>query len=122
MSAGLFETGKYQDNQGNIYRCRVQPETKALVINSVANTYPSGDVDQRGRLRLRKGRREFGVHARFVTLRLPSSSPPAGYAAGGLVTVPLFQSAIFTEAESQTSATYLGVTCEIISATPEFVK
>jgi len=41
MSAGAFQSSKYEANGGNIYKIRVQPETVSATIDGVSNAAPA---------------------------------------------------------------------------------
>lgn len=123
MSAGNFVSGKYQDDAGNIYFCRRQPETTSLTLNGQANTEPAGDVDQPIAARLTGGLKRYGVRARQVRIRF-TAAPPTGYSDDDILTVPVFTLAAFNTMKAVRGATgtYLGSACELVGATGEVVK
>lgn len=121
MSAGAFESGKYQDNDGNIYKCRPQPETKALVINAITNAYPAGAVDAPVSARLTGGKRKIGCVARTVTLRW-TGAVPEGYEDGGTVTVPVFTAAAYNGYGPGRTGTYLASSVEVVGRSPERIR
>ena len=116
MSAGRFTGSRYQATYGAgtaIHPIRVQPETITLSIDSIANDPPAGAITNPISAVVSRGRNARGLRPRTVTLRAPDTSPPDGYLAGGVTTIPLLQQAIFTaaaNADDETPVSYLGVT------------
>lgn len=116
MSAGRFTGSRYQASYGAgtaIHPIRVQPETIALTIDSVANDPPAGAITNPISAVVSRGVNARGLRPRTVTLRAPDTDPPATYLAGGTTTVPLLNPAIFTaaaNADDETAVSYLGVT------------
>jgi hypothetical protein len=121
MSSGAFQSAKYQANNGDIYECRVQPETLALTLNAVANDEPSGDINMSTTARTRGSRRRFGVTARTVTLRW-TGSPPTGYKDDELIYVPVMQSSTFDAYDRGQTGTYLGAGVQFVSKTNEQLR
>jgi len=123
MSAGKFETAKYQATTGtNIFPCRAQPETKELTLNSVANDYPAGAITAGlPRIRLRKGKRQFGVTVRTVTVKLTEDGTGAteDYKEDTTHVVPVFQPSVHAGYAIGQTGTYLGIACECIGKFPE---
>lgn len=117
MSAGSFENGKYQADNNMIYPVRVQPETKGLTIQSVANDYPLGDVGL-GMLPIKvsNGRNSRGVRPRFVVVELTEdgSGETAQYLAGTRHRVVVFTSATLTAWDLNATGTYLGIECRLV--------
>ncbi len=118
MSAGSFESGKYAQRVGtNVWPCRAQPESKDLELDSVDNSYPAGAVTEGlPRIKLRKGRREFGLPIRTVTVRLTANGTgeQAEYASGTLQTIPVFTQTAFDSYGDGQTGTYLGIACEFV--------
>jgi hypothetical protein len=122
MSAGAFEKGKYEGNDGKVWPVRVQPETKAFTSATEANDYAAGSITQGiGRLKVTKGKREFGLHPRTVSFVF-TATPPTGYKAGTVYTIPVFTVAAWDAYLDGNSGTYLGVAIEIVGVFPEFKK
>lgn len=123
MSAGKFETGKYeQSTGGNVWPCRAQIETKALTLGGTANAYPTEAVTSGlPRVRLRKGKKEFGVSIRTVTVELKAAGTGATseYAAGTLHTIPVFQQSVHDGYSFGSLGTYLGIACECKGKFPQ---
>lgn len=118
MSSGQFLTTRYELDDGNIVRIRVQPETVTAwnplpAATTFAEGYPSAQVN--------KGKREFGIGARFVTLRWVAA-PPTGYLATGTVKVPILSTEAYDGLVPGEQVEYLGVQAQVISKSPESVK
>jgi hypothetical protein len=129
MSSGIFTKTRYAAEYGdgtNIHPIRVQPETLNLAIATVANTAPTGAITNPISAQAGTGRKRLGLHARTVTLQAPATGQPTGYAANGLTTVPLLNTAIYSQAliaDSATTVSYLGVsTWRVSYVTDERVK
>jgi hypothetical protein len=123
MSVGVFESARYEQISGsNIWPCRAQPETKGLTLNSVANDYPvSGVTAGLPRIKLRKGKREFGPTIRTVTVKLTAAGTgaTAGYLADTLHVVPVFTNATHASYSINQTGTYLGIACQCVGKFPE---
>lgn len=119
MSAGIFESAKYESAAGDIFACRAQPETKGLNIQSTANAYPAGAVDQPFPIRLRVGKRTRGLIPRTVTVRF-TAAPPDGYLADGEHVVPVFRQSTWDTytATPDREGTYLGTACKVVGFYP----
>jgi hypothetical protein len=120
MSAGAFEAGKYEANNGNIYAVRVQPESKGLVLGSLTNTYPTAATDQSGRFALNLGgKRRRPFSARSVSVRF-TATPPTGYLPNGILKIPVFRPAFYDGVTvGSTTGTYLGVAVECVGKSAE---
>lgn len=123
MSAGAFAEGKYQDDDGNIYSCRVQPETVELTINSTVNALPAGPVDQPISARMTGSRRKYGCRARSVRIQF-SGTPPEGYEDGSIIELPVFTQTAWLamKAVRRATGTYLEAPVIAIGYTAESVK
>lgn len=122
MSAGTFQRARYEDNNANIYPCRVQPETLAATIDGTNNTAPVGAVTSDVSANMTASRRKYGVQARRIRLALKEgSTAPAGYS-GQSVTIPVLQQAVWDDAAKDADVTYLGTTWTIVSKLPEFIN
>lgn len=120
MSAGTFEKGKYESNAGDIYNCRVQPESKALTIGGTANSYPAGDADQKVSARMRSSQRKRGVNGRSVRVRLTATL--TGYKADAILTVPVFQELVWNGWNIGDTGTYLATAVELVGKSGESIK
>lgn len=123
MSAGRFEIGKYeQATGGNVWPCRAQLETKGLTLGGAANAYPAAAATAGlPRIKLRKGKREFGLAVRTVTVQLTSNGTgaTAEYTEGTLHTVPVFTQAVHAGYVFGAVGTYLGIACQCVGKFPE---
>lgn len=121
MSAGQFESAKYEAINGTIYPCRAQPETKEATIGGTANAYPAGAVTAGvSRIRLRGGRRAFGPAIRTATLKLTENGAgeTAEYEEGTTHVVPIFAQATYDAWNYGEVGTYLGIACELVGIFP----
>jgi len=127
MSAGKFDLdGKYESDAGNVYRCRPQPETKALSLDSVSNAYPAGAVTAGlGSVTLTKSKRSLGVIPRTVTVRLTADGTGAvgDYEGEGTShVVVVFSPTAYTSYAIGDAGTYLGVACVLDFKSPEVLR
>lgn len=119
MSSGVFQISKYQsDTAANVFAVRVQPETIAATIASVANAAPAGAVTMPGRLRLSAGRKTVGVRPRKVSLTF-TGTPPAGYKPGAVERIVALTPAFFAACTIGATGTYLGAPCQVVGRSPE---
>lgn len=121
MSAGVFQRARYQCDDGTIGVVRIQPETAQLVIEGTTNEVATGTVNAGSRVRARKGKREYGIGARYVTIEW-TGAPPTDYKPGGILTVPVLQEAFWEGINELDTGTYLGQPIQVISKSPENVK
>lgn len=120
MSSGVFESGKYESNEGDIYNCRAQPESKGLTLGGVANAYPSGIVEQKVSANLTGSTRQNGVTARKVRVQLTATL--AGYKADAVLTVPVFQESVWNGYTPGQVGSYLSTAVKYIGKTSESIK
>lgn len=121
MSSGAFlATGKYEADDGGIYRIRVQPETVAANIGS-ANAVPAGAVDSTGSVRVGGGNRQIGIKARSVTVRF-TETVPEDYAPGQLYRIPILTPAVYDAIQPGSTGTYLGSAVVVVGKNPERVR
>lgn len=116
MSAGTFEVGKYEDGAGNVWECRLQPETKGLELDSVANAYPTADptADLPTLPVNVTSRRKFGIKMRSVTIELTAdgTAQTADYEGNGTrFTIPVFDPTVWAGYAKGQTGTYLGIAC-----------
>lgn len=121
MSAGKFEIVNYQLDNDTILTCRVQPETKALTINSTANTPPTGTpVGGYGSVRVGGGNRAIGIKARSITVKFNEGAEPDGYKADSPISLPIFDPAVWITLTKGMTGTYLGNAVTVVGEpTPE---
>lgn len=120
MSSGAFEAGRYESNDGDIYACRAQPESRALTLGGVANTYPAGAADQKVSAQLTGSTRQIGATARRVRVRLTGTL--AGYLPNAVLTVPIFQPSMYNGILPNATGSYLGTAVIFVGRTAESVK
>lgn len=121
MSSGAFESGRYQDANLAVRAIRVQPETKALVIATVANAYPAGAVTTSPRAKVTGSNRKIGVNARKVTIRF-TGTPPTGYKPLSSFSLPWFVASTFAAIVEGAVGTYLSAPIEVVGTKAEKIK
>lgn len=120
MSDGRFVEVNYELDDGEVGLIRVQPETRDCLINSVANTPSADPVTLRTRVYVQRGRREYGIRARFVTCRWVTA--PDGYDDRTLFSIPVFAKTLFDGLAPGQSVAYNGGTGTIVSLEPERIR
>lgn len=121
MSAGEFEFTKYERDDGAIHNVRVQPETLALTIASTANTAPTGAVTAAGSAQVGAGRRGYGIHTRFITVRFTGTFPD-GYKGTPISRIPILQKSVYDGFQAGATGTYLGQPISVVSKSPEIIR
>lgn len=122
MSAGAFETSRYEDDNLNIRRIRVQPETLLLTINGTANSAPAGAIDSGyASAQVSQGRRSLGCNARLVRVRF-SGAPPTGYKPDSVITLPWLQQASYAALNPGQTGTYLETPIVLVGKTAEIIR
>lgn len=122
MSAGVFENVAYEGDNGQFYNARVQPETLDMTIDGTANSAAAGPIPAgQPSAYMRGSKRQLGITARTVSLRLPNGgTPPTGYS-GDNVTVPVMTPALFGAISRSSTVVYLGATWRVTGTSPESV-
>lgn len=122
MSAGVFENVAYEGDNGQFYNARVQPETLEMTIDGTANSAAAGPIPAgQPSAYMRGSKRQLGITARTVSLRLPNGgTPPTGYS-GDNVTVPVMTPALFGAISRSSTVVYLGATWRVTGTSPESV-
>lgn len=122
MSSGAFEIGRYESEAtGGIHPVRVQPETKALTVNGVANAYPAGALNSPVSAQVSQSRRSLGINVRTVTIKFPTTAP-TGYKVGEPIRLPWFTPFPTPAFIKGQAVTYLGGTGELVSFDQEKVN
>lgn len=123
MSAGATVLSKYQDTKlsTNIRPIRIQPETLALEINSVANAAPTGAQNAYPSAQVSSGKRSIGVNARTVTIKF-SGTPPTGYKADSPITLPWLTATTFGAIDVGQTGTYLETAIVVLGTSAEKVR
>lgn len=125
MSSGSFVRSRYGADYGDgtaIHPIRVQPETISLTINSEDNDPPAGAINNPISAIVSRGKRSSGLIPRIITLQFPATGQPTGYKALGFVRVPALNATIWQSAQRGDTATYLGVSCTVVSKSAEEAK
>lgn len=123
MSSGFFVTRRYQDTKdpGNYRAIQIQPETEALIIDGVTNAEPAGALNSYPSAQVSKGKRSIGVNARTVSISFVGT-PPTGYQAGGVITLPWLAATTFGAIDRGMEGTYLSTDIKVVGTSPEFVR
>lgn len=123
MSAGIFTKTQYAGDGGaRIYAIRVQPETLALTIGTVANAAPAGPVTEIVSAKVSGGRRTSGLSARKVRVEFSGTSAPVGYEASGTITLPILSPTVYAGINKGATGTYLGSPIVVLGKTPEYAN
>jgi len=125
MSAGAFVLSKYAADYGagdNIHPIRVQPETLTAVGNSETNDEPGGAINNPISAITSRGRRSKGLIPRQITIRFPDTGQPTGYKPLGITRIPALTLPFYEAQLPGGTITYLGVSCTVISKSPELVR
>jgi hypothetical protein len=121
MSAGVFETGKYECvKTGGIHKIKVQPETKGLTLGGTANAYPAGAIDTSPSAKVSSSRRKIGITPRTVTIRMTAAG--AGLAVGSVIRLPWFVDSTWQALADGATGTYQTFACELVGTSAEQVK
>jgi len=123
MSAGNFVTSRYRASYASpiqIHPIRVQPETLLAEIDGLANAATTDAINNPIVAAATGSRRSNGLKARRVRLQLPvGTTPPAGYRANGITTIPALQPAFFALATKGAVCRYLGVDWVVVGRVAE---
>ncbi len=120
MSAGRFTRTRYAldvANGGIVLGCKVQPETLEATIGGAANAAPADPVDFNFSATISQGRRTAGVNTLAWT-----TDPPDGYAAGGVIRIPVLTPATFAAWTLGATGTYLGTAVTVVGRSPEILR
>jgi hypothetical protein len=122
MSSGAFVTSKYESTElsGEILLVRVQEETLALTIATVANAAPAGEVTIPLLASVSGNRKEYGVKCRKVTLEFTAGGP-TGYT-GDNITLPVLTEAAYAAYIPGATGTYLTKAVKVVSRSAETAK
>lgn len=129
MSAGKYkQIGKYESDNGSIYKIRVQPETV-----TTANTEPTAAITAGvGSVRVGGGKRQLGIRARSITGKWKATGgtgdtpgapqAPSGYDANGTIRIPILSASVFAGIAEGSDFAYLGNTLVVTSKSDEVVN
>jgi hypothetical protein len=125
MSAGVFTRSRYTASYAvQTHPIRVQPETIAATTTGatpVTNAAPAGAITIPISAKVTGSNKSLGLSARKVRL-IVTGTPPTGYKAGSIVTIPALQPAFFNACTPATPVSYLGTTWEVVSRIAEVTK
>jgi hypothetical protein len=123
MSSGPFVDSRYENLAGNVvYPCRLQQETLDLDIGGSTNDAPVAAVTTGvARIKLRKGKREFGPTIRTVTVEMTAAGTGLNAYAevGDRFILPILSNTFFNGISVGDTGTYLGAACEVKAKFPE---
>ena len=122
MSAGFFSKTKYQASYGagtSIHPIRIQPESALATIGSVANTAPTGAVNNPITASVSGSKRSNRLISRRVVIQL-DGDPPAGYDERSVVYLPALTPTFYNAAVVGAAVTYLEKTWKVLSRRQEF--
>lgn len=121
MSQGAFVKSRYEFTTGStpgltetpICPITVQPETIGLTIGGASNDPPVGGTNIDVSASVSKGKRQYGIGPRKVSLRF-TGTLPAGYT-GDNVIVPILTNSFFNSISTGDTGTYLGADVAVAS-------
>jgi len=121
MSSGAFSLTRYETDQNNIVNIKVQPETLAATIASVANDAPTGALTSGfPSAKVSGTNRTIGINARTVSLKLTASL--TGYKDDSTLKIPALTPAFFAACQVGATGTYLGTACRVVGRRGESIK
>lgn len=120
MAIGAFTNSRYESENGDIRKIRVQPETLLLTLNSVVNAAPTGAVDTKGSAKVSGSRRSLGAHARLVRIKLTEEG--ASGEIGSIIAVPWLKQSTFAALPENATGTYNSSACELVGTTAEKIR
>ena len=107
MSAGAFVPGIYVTDTNVPVNISVQPETKSLTLNAVANADGTGPI-QPGlpSAKVSGTQRSIGINARKVRVRFTGAVPPGYIGTSGIITLPVLTKSAWDAYGRQQTGTY----------------
>lgn len=107
MSAGAFVSGIYITDKNVAVNISVQPETKSLTLNTVANTDGTGPI-QAGlpSAKVSGTGRSIGINARKVRVRFTGAVPPGYLGTTGIISLPVLTKTTWDAYDKQQTGTY----------------
>lgn len=125
MSAGNFVKSLYQISgiSGGVCFISVQPETFDAESLAVANSPAGGPATVPISAIVNGGKRQLGIVARAVYLKLPLvTTPPSGYTIGSRTKIPALTETFFNACLTSKECTYLGVVWEVTGVRQESLR
>jgi len=107
MSAGAYVDGIYVTDKSVPVNISVQPETKSLTLNAVANTDGTGPI-QAGlpSAKVSGTARSIGINARKVRVKFTGAVPPGYIGTTGIITLPVLTKTTWDAYDKQQTGTY----------------
>lgn len=123
MSAGVFEVKSYAASYkaNTNHPITVQPETLTLVIGGNTNGDAIGAINNPISAVISRGKRQFGLRPRTVTIKF-TGDVPEGYEDAGVITLPYLQTAGFDDIVRGTTGTYLGKPIRVVGKSAEIAR
>lgn len=126
MSAGAFVAGIYVTDQNIPVNISVQPETKSLILNTVANADGTGPLQPNlPSAKVSGTRRSIGINARKVRVRFTGAVPPGYLGTTGIITLPVLTKTAWDSYAKQQTGTYTlegtAYDVEFVGKTPESI-
>ena len=125
MSAGNFVKTLYQVSgiPGGVCYISVQPETFDAESGVISNAPAGGPATLPISAIVNGGKRQLGIVARCVYLKLPLvTTPPSGYTLGSRTKIPALTENFFNVCLSTKQCTYLGVVWEVTGVRQESLR
>lgn len=127
MSAGAFVSGIYVTDNNVAVNISVQPETKSLTLNAVANVDGTGPI-QAGlpSAKVSGTARSIGINARKVRVRFTGAVPPGYIGTMGIITLPVLTKTAWDSYAKQQTGTYTlegtAYDIEFVGKSPESIN
>lgn len=125
MSSGNFVKTLYQVSgiSGGVCFISVQSETFDAESDGIANAPAGAPVTLPISAIVNGGKRQLGIIARAVYLKLPAVvTPPTGYAIGSRTKIPALTENFFNACLTTKECTYLGLVWEVTGVRQESLR
>lgn len=117
MSAGAYIDSIYENDLGNGFAIRVQPETVTVWNPAGAAALVPGNPSAQ----VSSGGRSIGVNARLARFSWVGVAP-TGYSQDGVITVPILTKAAYDALVKNTPYPYLGGQLNLVGKTAETIR
>jgi hypothetical protein len=121
MSAGSFQTTKYESDTGDIHLITVQPETVAATFGGTANAAPSDAITSPFAAEVNRGARAYGLRPRKVNVSFEDDAPE-GYRPYTTLQLVVLQESVFSGIGVGDAVVYAGGTGEVTSKVSENIR
>lgn len=121
MSAGSFQSSKYESDDGTIHFISVQPETIAAVLDGNPNDEPAGNINSQFAAEVNRGARAYGLRPRKVNVAF-TDNPPTNYRPYTTLAMAVLDPEVFAEIAIGGTVTYSGGTGVVSSKVEENVR